>query len=244
MAHRDAVREVVEHLYLILKVCGVGDQEISRAFEESSKVLTLNSAQTPKVLTVTSRLHIEATAVVATWRRDERFLDESGEPALLLETDDQNGIGVLIEASRVEASPGEVLSYLLDLGIISRRETGGFYELHEDSVLVTRGSSTEPGAVSSDVTIGHVCDFLRTVRTNLTDDNATGPRNFERACYGHLNEDLIPVFRRLVRERGQQYVDSIDEWLDRHPADQKERTVLVGSGAYGILGSNLYHKKQ
>lgn len=239
MAGRNPVYEAIEHLYLILKVCGIDDGEISTAFEEISKTLTYNADQVPKPLSATSRLHIDATAVVATWRRDARFLDGKGEPATLVETDDENRFSNLIAASRIDASAYEVLGYLMDLGIVSKGETGG-YNLHEESVLVATGSGTKPGVVSSDVTIGHVCDFLRTVRTNLVDGNASEPRSFERACYGHLNEDLIPIFRRFVRERGQQYVDSIDEWLDRHQPDEKSRTVLVGSGAYGILRSNLY----
>lgn len=241
MANQDSVYEVIEHLYSILKVCGVEDREISRTFEDVSKALSLDTARAPRVLAVTSRLHIDATSVVATWRRNEQFLDGEGEPISLSTSDDQNGFGALVAKSRVNSSPSEVLAYLVDLEIVTIGQPG-LCELREESVLVTAGDSAMPGpgVVAPDVTIGHVSDFLRTVRNNLSDGDTKKPRNFERACYGRVNESLIPVFRRLVKERGQQYVDSIDEWLDRHPPDEKSRKVLVGSGAYGILDSKLY----
>jgi len=44
----------------------------------------------------------------------------------------------------------------------------------------------------------------------------------------------LPVFERLVRERGQTFVDVLDEWLERHRGEPSasQTYIEIGAGAY------------
>jgi hypothetical protein len=48
--------------------------------------------------------------------------------------------------------------------------------------------------------------------------------------------ELEPVFSQLVRQRGQEFIDSIDEWLERNTkyASPSGRYMELGAGAYYI----------
>jgi hypothetical protein len=46
--------------------------------------------------------------------------------------------------------------------------------------------------------------------------------------------ELEPIFDQLVRDRGQVFVDSVDEWLERHAGRES------ASGRYRELGAGAY----
>ena len=58
-----------------------------------------------------------------------------------------------------------------------------------------------------------------------------------------MAEELVPVAHRVVRERGQEFIDGIDEWLERQREvpSPSGRYVEIGVGAYLLdLGSESF----
>jgi hypothetical protein len=59
--------------------------------------------------------------------------------------------------------------------------------------------------------------------------------------------ELEPILDRLVRSRGQEFIDSIDEWLERNTKVESPsgRYVELGAGAYLVnLGERSGRKRK
>ncbi len=85
----------------------------------------------------------------------------------------------------------------------------------------------------------HVEGFLGSVSFNVIKKSDNSQGRFERACYAWLPADLVPIFERMVEDRGQNFVDGVDEWLVRHRSSpsghQRNQSRLVGVGAYIVV---------
>jgi hypothetical protein len=53
-------------------------------------------------------------------------------------------------------------------------------------------------------------------------------------CTVPIAIELLPVFERTVKERGQEFIDGLDEWLERH------RNLDSASGTYSEVGVGAY----
>ena len=76
--------------------------------------------------------------------------------------------------------------------------------------------------------------------------SGNGRPRFERACTVTVALELEPIFDRLVRNRGQEFIDSIDEWLERNTRVESPsgRYVELGAGAYFVdLGERAGRKR-
>jgi hypothetical protein len=112
-----------------------------------------------------------------------------------------------------------------------------------DSVLAC--SSGEHRMIANSTVLTHIQAFLSAVEYNLLDRCASKSPRFERACYGKIPSELVPILERLIEVRGQNFIDSVDEWLARHRAvDDDGRSVwLAGAGAYVFSHpSNFFEK--
>ncbi|HSD75735.1 MAG TPA: hypothetical protein VLB75_13280, partial [Steroidobacteraceae bacterium] len=95
------------------------------------------------------------------------------------------------------------------------------------------------GAVDIELFTTMTIDFLRALEFNLLENPRFGEGLFQRRAH-KVNSDarLAPVFNRYVREQGQLFLESVDEWLIRHqPATrrgQRRRKVRLGVGVYVI----------
>jgi ribose 1,5-bisphosphokinase PhnN len=84
--------------------------------------------------------------------------------------------------------------------------------------------------------------YLQTVHNNVCSISGEGKSRFERACTVAVAIELEPIFDRLVRSRGQEFIDSIDEWLERNAKHESASGTYVelGAGAYFVdLGTRL-----
>lgn len=219
---------LVERLVRILGACGVDGQfiteQVLRSLESTSDMAR------PRTIATSDGTHLRACQVVFRWRRDKRFLGMDGLPALLHRGTHAPSFDALVSIVLPKDDPQALLEYMLGLEAVAIRD--GKIELLVESVLTCTGragSGLAAGAVLS-----HVNNFLRSVEFNLLEKPSTGKGRFERACYVSIPLKLVPVFERFVDSRGQDFVDVVDEWLERHrmslePAGPR---VTVGAGAY------------
>lgn len=238
MFRDDPIGHVLETLFRILRACGASRECISQAVNRALDACDF--AEPIQTLAAPPSQHIACTDVVFGWRRISEFLDANGNPRAL----PVSGVGPTFEKLCQSVAPSHrvnvLLEYLDSLGAIQRNPDNTLV-LATDSVLTCRFD--QGGMVAAQTVLPHLMGFLGAVEHNVT--RTTGKRlgRFERACYSAVPKSLVPVFERFVEVRGQNFVDTIDEWLVRHRATtiSHDDSCFVGAGAYVVVhNSNIF----
>ncbi len=219
---------LVERLVRILGACGVDGQFIIEQVLKS--VASSSTMDRPKTIATSDGAHLRACQVVFRWRRDKRFLGQDGLPAPLYRVAPAPSFDGLVSIVLPNENSEALLEYMLGLEAVSMRD--GKIQLLVESVLACTGkggSGLAAGAVLS-----HVNNFLRSVEFNLLEKPGAGKGRFERACYVSIPQRLVPVFERFMDSRGQDFIDVVDEWLERHRMSPEPvgPRATVGAGAY------------
>ena len=226
------VDELAALLVAILEACNVDPRLLISGL--SALIDSKRSRIASSPIWASSDMHLACTQVVFTWRREPEFLDADGNTKPLSESGGTASFVALCERAAPEQSAKALLEYLSELGAV-RRIADGTVELLTESVLAC--AARPQRMVAPETVLMHLQGFLGTVSSNLLRGDADPPARFERACYSDIPERLVPVFQNLVAARGQNFIDSIDEWLDRHRARNASdgATAKVGAGAYVLL---------
>ncbi|MGQ0383525.1 MAG: hypothetical protein ACT4UP_02390 [Gammaproteobacteria bacterium] len=171
--------------------------------------------------------------VMCTWRRQATLVDSQGEPAALELDSGQTSFAGLCSKAGCQHNWQEILKALLDFGAVAHDEDGRVVS-RTPTFLLTYASAG--GRLATDGLLKQVEGFLWTLHRNVRSVSGQGSARFERACTVSVARELEPVFDRLVRARGQEFVDSIDEWLERNAREQSAsgQYVELGAGAYFI----------
>jgi hypothetical protein len=220
---------LLKRVFRILRGCGFSETQLREMANEAVRVVE----QTPDAQRsrVTARQAMMCCDVVLKWRRDCGYLDDKGEPAILPMVGDAHSFTNLVGLSAPGADPIEVLTAMSELGVV-RTTQDKRIELISESVVTCSGK--DGLAIAGECVLEHICGFLGSVEFNVFDKPSRAKGRFERACYATVSKELVPVLQQLVRSRGQDFVDAIDEWLARRSSNVVEgaQGVLVGAGAY------------
>jgi hypothetical protein len=171
--------------------------------------------------------------VMCAWRRDVDLVDSDGEPRPLPIASEMHSFEALCRKAGCRNSHAEILSALLTFGAVTQDSEG---LVHSQTPTFLLGAATSGGRIATDGLIKQLEAFLQSVHRNVCSVSGRGIAKFERACTVTVAAELEPIFDRLVRSRGQEFIDSIDEWLERHTRfDSPSGTyVELGAGAYFI----------
>jgi len=228
----DSVSQLAELLFAIFEGCNVDARLLIGRLTQLADAGGVVSR--PSSLWASADLHLACTQVVFLWRRDRCFLDRDGNPMVLVLNGHEASFTRLCELAAPDKPADKLLEYLGSLGSVRLLE-GGKVQLLTESVLAC---ATQPErTVAPETVLMHLQGFLGAVGFNLLRSEGDPPARFDRACYGEIPTRLIPVFQRLVATRGQNFIDSIDEWLDRHRSDAAGggEATRVGAGAYMLM---------
>ena len=231
---------LVGRFFRILRACGVNDDELTASLQKLLQ--TQLDVVAARGIHAPADLHLTSTDLVFYWRRSPPFIDAEGRPKKLRLSGTDDSFDELVRQTAPNVSSSVLFSYLEQLGIV-RRDKEGFVLLLSDSVLAC--SSGEHRMIANSTVLTHIQAFLSAVEYNLLDRCASKSPRFERACYGRIPSELVPILERLIEVRGQNFIDSVDEWLARHRAvDDDGRSVwLAGAGAYVFSHpSNFFEK--
>lgn len=227
----ERVQGLVDCFFRILIRCGVP----SASLLEMARAAVLERADRTSVreLQQPPEHHLACTDVVFLWRREPAFLDGSGRPKVLPRHGATGSFDQLTSLAASGHDSESILQYLTALGAVALRKDG-YVELTAESVLACTGSRAS--TIAPRTILAHLSGFLGSVEYNLCVKRDVSSGRFERACYASIPRSLVPVLQRLVENRGQNFVDSVDEWLVRH----RDRTdasslVQVGAGAYVFI---------
>lgn len=233
----DVCLELFVHIVEILRMCGVSDGRMTSSLNEA--VVRARRPMTElRRLHSSPEFHLSCCDVVYRWRTDADFVDDHGEPRRLVVRGEGRSFEALLAPYMPSRKVDKAVDYLEALGVVVRIGTE-HVELVAESALACSGQAG--ASIAPEVVVGHLSDVISTLNYNLADKGSNTSGRFERACYRRIPVDYVPILHRLVEERGQNFVDGIDEWLGRHEVRDSTSdaaataVVLAGAGAYAFV---------
>jgi len=166
----------------------------------------------------------DATRVLSGWHQDNNFMNDKQEPLIL----DESGPGQTFEelCSRYggDISPSTMLKELVKTGAVKKLPNGRlevlkrYYQpaMHDEENLL--------------FAVDRIRDVIATMNNNvfLEDDGALRFGGF--ADNDAIPTAAIPAFHEYMDQRGQAFLEEIDNWLTAHAAKPTEskQTARVG----------------
>ena len=236
------LNEVVRLFADLLIASGATIPMISAAMTLSVEGAVENKAST--IFTDLGSLLRDCMEIMCTWRRDVDLVDRDGEPKPLPMSSDESSFEALCKKASCRHAPADLLKVLLEFGAVTQ-DTSGLVRSETPTFLL--GRATSGGLIATDGLIKQLEGFLRCVHRNVCSVSGQGKPKFERVCTVTVAMELEPIFDRLVRSRGQEFIDSIDEWLERNTKVQSpsDSYVELGAGAYLVnLGKRSGRKRK
>lgn len=234
---KELLDDVVKLFLDLLLASGATLTMIDDAISKSIAGAKENRSST--TFTELGALQRDCMEVMCAWRRDVAFVGSDGEPLPLSESFGEKSFEILCAKVGCKHPHSDILKVLLEFGAVSIRADG---MVNSETPTFLLGRSASGGRLATDGLLKQLEGFLHSVHHNVNSVAGNGRPKFERACTVSVARELEPVFDRLVRSRGQDFIDSIDEWLERN-AKRKSASgkyVELGAGAYFIdLGDRL-----
>ena len=236
------LNEVVRLFADLLIASGATIPMIRSAMTLSVEGAVENKAST--IFTDLGSLLRDCMEVMCTWRRDVDLVDPDGEPMPLPMSSDRKSFEVLCRKANCRHAPTDLLKVLLEFGAVTQDSSG---LVRSETPTFLLGRATSGGLIATDGLIKQLEGFLRCVHQNVCSVSGLGKPKFERVCTVTVAIELEPIFDRLVRSRGQEFIDSIDEWLERNTKVESPsgRYLELGAGAYLVnLGERSGRKRK
>jgi Family of unknown function (DUF6502) len=197
----------------------------------SKAVAGSNERQSTTTFTELGALLRDCMEVMCAWRRDVALVGNDGEPTPLEVSAGKKSFEALCSNVGCKHPPSEILKVLLDFGAVSISADG---RVVSETPTFLLGRAASGGRLATDGLLKQLEGYLHAVHHNVCSVSGKGKPKFERACTVAVAIELEPIFDRLVRTRGQEFIDSIDEWLERNAKHES------ASGTYVELGAGAY----
>jgi len=175
------------------------------------------------------------------WRRNQEFLGKDGLPAALPFDGGSGSFNRLCQLVSRDVTADKFLETLCAFGAVRILPDGTICPNTPTFLLANRKKA---GAMAADGVLKQVAGFLRVVEYNVRHSRLGRKTRFERSCTVVIAEEYVPIFERIVRERGQVFIDALDEWLERHHCVRSPngRYAEVGAGAYFVDLGNIKNR--
>jgi len=201
---------------------GISRKEVKRQRD-------LMTADQPVVSSKTT----DATRLLSGWHQDARYVDGNGTPKALPATGPEPSFTTLFEAYGGDTPEQTLIRELRTAGSMGENDDGSLVPLRRYHMP----AEMDEGNVRFFGTNLH--DHARTLCNNLTEK----PQN--RVLEGfavddRVHPDVVNDFRAFLDERGQQFLEDVDAWLNEHRVDDNDSSttpVRLGLGVYAIEGS-------
>lgn len=200
---------------------GISRKEVKRQRELLAEPAATSSTKTT-----------DATRLLSGWHQDSDYVDANGGPIALAIKGAKPSFESLFESYGGD-TPEQTLSREL--------MAAGSIEKDSQSRYVAKRRYHMPVEMDA--------GSIRFFGTNLFDhantlsNNVAGESNERRlegfAVDDQIHPETVEEFRAFLDERGQQFLEEIDDWLSRHrldPNDSKTTPVRLGLGVYAIEG--------
>jgi hypothetical protein len=230
--HGQALLEEVVLLFAELLVASGAQRPMIRTAMLKSVESILNDYKTTKFTELGSLLR-DCMEVMCTWRRDVNFTDGDGAPLPLQVASGEISFESLCIRAQCRHPASDVLHELVEFGAVT---VGADGTIRSETPTFLLAHANLGGRLATDALLKHLEGFLRCVHRNVRSVSGVGKARFERACTVTVARELEPVFEVLVRRRGQEFIDSIDEWLERNARTESpsNQYIELGAGAYFV----------
>lgn len=165
------------------------------------------------------------------WHLDPEFTGPYGMP-LEIPFESQEGISFteLVRRYSGDMSPRAMLDELLRVGAAREIDEGWLRVLTRSYIPETLA----PEALERTARI--VENFLNTVEINLKKDK-TGSGRFERIVLSDrpLSKAQLLSFEEVLRRRGQEFLEELDDWLNDLEEPEDQKTWYTGLGLYHFI---------
>jgi hypothetical protein len=228
---QELLNDVVQRFVEVLIAAGADVAMIRVA--TSRALSTVVDENSHAAFTELGSLLRDCMEVMCAWRRDVTLVNYQGDPIALVSTAGPNSFPELCVRTGCEHDWQDVLTALREFGAVRVDERNQIVSQTPTFLCTYAGAG---GRLARDGLLKQVEGFLRVLHRNAQSATGRSRSKFERSCTVSVATELEPVFDQLVRTRGQEFVDSIDEWLERHTkvASPSETYLELGAGAYFI----------
>lgn len=176
--------------------------------------------------------------VMCLWRREPEFCDSHGLPAALPIYGPRSSFDVLVKRVNPHLETDRILALLTSFRSV-RFDGEGRVKATTPTFILSSHDGDKSLAI--DGVLKQLVGYMGVVEHNVFSVKPFSPPRFERSCSVQLPRKMVPIAQRFVRERGQDFVDSVDEWLIRQSMATQSMPgsrVEIGAGAYFLhLGS-------
>ena len=169
-----------------------------------------------------------ATRVLAGWHRDPDFNDDRGHPRVLDFGDADSGFTALVRRYSGDIPVNAVFEELERVGAVDIDDRDQVSVLGRAYVPM----ASDPESLRMLGTASH--DLLATIAHNIG-RHADTPARFQCTVFNaRVDVRALPVFHRLASEHGQQLLETLDDWLERHEIDEQDTETPVVRTGVGI----------
>lgn len=174
----------------------------------------------------------DATRLLSGWHQDPNFVDSDGNPLPLEPLGGMPSFQSLFESYGGDTPEQTLLRELLKAGSVEQDGQGRYVAKRRYHMPV----EMDAGSIRFFGT--NLFDHANTLSNNITGDHDM--RRLEGfAVDDQIHPDAVDEFRAYVDARGQQFLEEVDDWLNRHRIDPNESEatpVRLGLGVYAIEG--------
>lgn len=174
----------------------------------------------------------DATRLLSGWHQDPAYLDPTGGPLPLPLTGENPSFHSLFEAYGGDTPEQTLLKELRNAGSVKDDDAGRVTAARRYHMP---GRLDEGGLRFLGT---NLYDHANTLANNVGGDDT--PKWLEGfAVDDHIDPAAVEEFRAFLDERGQQFLEEVDAWLDRRRAnanDPDTTPVRLGIGVYAIAG--------
>jgi len=159
---------------------------------------------------IVERKTTDATRVLSGWFQDRDFLDTNSEPLLLAESGTNPSFESLCAKYGGGIAASTMLKELVKTGAVAQQRDGRlkvlsrYYQpaVHDDENLL--------------FAVDRIHDVVATMNNNVFLDENSQPRFGGYADHVEFPVSEIPRFREFLNERGQAFLEEVDDWLAEH----------------------------
>lgn len=171
----------------------------------------------------------DATRLLSGWHQDPEFLDENSVPKLLPEFGHAGSFEALFARYGGDIPMPTMIKELTNTGSIERIESGAIKVLrryYQPSLADTENLQ---------FAVDRIHDVAQTMNNNVFADGDTARRFGGFAANDRIPVDAIPDFHKFLDQRGQAFLEEVDDWLTQHAnreGDTTTSTAKVGIGLF------------
>lgn len=178
------------------------------------------------------------------WHENEQYTDAKGQPLEIPIDGNTPSFNQLVKDYGGDVATITIMREFLRSqtivevrpGILQVKER--FYVPNYHSDTTKPPNLVDPGAIAQGSSM--LIDHINTIFHNLYRDDINAREKFDlRATNAFIKRDSVSEFYDLVHQKGMQFLEEIDQWLDQNEVqDPSEASERLGLGLYFIEGAN------